>query len=662
MEEPGKIKPQSFVEVPNMPLGFSVIAPLGEGAHGVVYKARSANLDRIVALKILKNEDSEEMKKQAERMKREAQTLAKLEHPNIVRLFQVGVNANSAPFLVCEYLEGESLQTILKRDGRLAPELIYLIFQQIINALQYAHENRIIHRDIKPSNIMISEDAGVYVAKLLDFGIAREIEEKDESSAAGLTRTTLLSGSPAYMSPEQCRGEVPGPASDFYSCACVIFECVFGEPPFLGDSELSTQYNKVHHSVAHLSPLLNKVSPAVRRLFDRALARNPERRLRSGEEFLKLLREAFAAHQPAVVARRFPIFPVLAFCFVSSLAICFYFAHTRKSAEVKLGIQQGSGVKFVSLEAQLLQLMKDFKDLPAQPEAKLLQKFKTREQLVFQEIESGPLTEKNRGLKFAAWILRARVIDILGPDLDDMKASIIRARQLIPTQSVKPYFESVYCDTAEMILALKRNDLEGQKVLLDRILRNRQLSEDEASSFLYLQIPAPLDRVLDTLNRRVDLYTYCAVNAYRMKDFERSLKYLDLLIPLGSNEGAYPSGVSPMYVMKAQVLKEAGRAKEAEKFIHEAVDSVMCDLGKSRGRRILQEQAMLRLAKWCYLEGNKKDCLDTMLRLKKLLHEHHEGDNIVSITDQVISELNGSGDVLMWKGKSVETEYLLGWI
>lgn len=660
MDDSIKAVDPAFPQVENLPSGYDYLSKLGEGAHGVVYKARSVSLDRIVAVKILKTESSAEVDKQIVRMKREAQTLARLEHPNIVRLFQVGVNNAGTPFLVCEFLEGSTLQTILLRGEKLTHEKIHAIFQQVISALQHAHENQIVHRDIKPSNIMISEDAGALTVKILDFGIARETEVKDETSNHGLTRTSLLSGSPAYMSPEQCRGEFPKAASDFYSCACVIYECLFGQPPFMGESDLSTQYNKVHHSLAHLTPVLSKVSPVVRSFFEKTLSRSPEKRPKDGQEFQSLLSAAFVGAS-AIPRTKFNGVPILIGLLVI-VVLAFVFTSSKKPSEVKLGTKHGIELKPLSLEAKLCQFLRDCKETQYMKlsENERREIFNRRDQ-VYGELKSSPLDESNRGIKFFAAVLRARLIDS-ATSADEMEKSIAEARALIPKAADgKPYFDEIYCEIAEIKLLGKRNRLRDQKALIEKVLKVRESSEEDPSKFNYLQIPHSFEPILHDINKSVDLYYDAAENAFLMKDWARCLSYLEKEIPLVTDEGRYSSGAASLYEMKAQVLVNTGHKDEAEKFALLAVDTFLQDNLQSRARRILQEQALLRLAKWFYLQGDKKDCIRTMKKLKAVIQIHSDSENIVSTTDVVLGELTMGKEVGMWKGKSVNPDFLFGW-
>ncbi|MBX9689157.1 MAG: serine/threonine protein kinase [Candidatus Obscuribacterales bacterium] len=342
----------------DFPSGFEMIELLGSGGHGSVYKALSTLTERIVALKILNSDASDDMRKQIERIQAEAKILARLKHPNIVQVFQVGITESGRPFLVFEYLEGKTLAEFIKeRGGRLDAGEILSIFSPLLDALGFAHENGLLHRDIKPANIMLLEgdESESFAVKLLDFGIARELELCDPENP-GLTETTLLSGSPAYMSPEQCRGGRLDTSSDLYSLSCVLFEALYSKPPFVGDSDFAVQYKQIHSSVEEL-PELKAVSAELRKFLTKALSKSASERISSASMFKEQLELALAQNQSMKLSR--PLFFVLLFsmAFVISAVV---FKSTMVSKETPInhprtGAEEGY-MKGRSPERHLLSL------------------------------------------------------------------------------------------------------------------------------------------------------------------------------------------------------------------------------------------------------------------------------------------------------------------
>lgn len=272
-----------------IPKEFALIEFLGEGGHGIVIKALQQTLQQTVALKIIKADRSDETNKRIARMQNEAKILAKLKHKNIVQVLQLGSCHDGTPFLVCEFLDGITLEQLLKTTPQPSPRVIVEIFTQILDALSCAHENGLLHRDIKPSNIMLIKDGETDTThvKVLDFGIARDFETID-SMPIGLTRTIQISGSAPYMSPEQCKGQRIDQRSDLYSVACVLYECLSGQPPFTGETAMHTRYLQINQEAE--IPKADKYAhtssrAAVYRLVLDALSKDPQQRPRSADEF-----------------------------------------------------------------------------------------------------------------------------------------------------------------------------------------------------------------------------------------------------------------------------------------------------------------------------------------------------------------------------------------
>ena len=213
---------------------FEVLSLLGEGGMGVIYKVRDVHVDRVVALKMLHphlNLDQHTLL----RFQREAQTVARLDHPNIVKMLEFSFSAEGTPYIVMEYVQGESLESVLASEGTLSAERIQFIAARICLALEHAHERNILHRDIKPSNILIETCSTGENVRLLDFGMAKLLDTRQELTQAG-----LVFGTPLYMSPEQCDGRRCDRTSDLYSLGCCIYEMLTGTPPFVGSTPLQT--------------------------------------------------------------------------------------------------------------------------------------------------------------------------------------------------------------------------------------------------------------------------------------------------------------------------------------------------------------------------------------------------------------------------------------
>ena len=250
---------------------------LGRGGMAEVYLARDQLLDRAVAVKVLFPALATDPGF-VERFRREAQSAAGLNHPNIVGVYDWG-EANGTYFIVMEYVEGESLAELIQAQGRVDPDRSAEIASDIAAALGFAHRNGgVIHRDVKPGNVLITPEGTVKVA---DFGIARAISDTSDQN---LTKTGSVMGTATYFSPEQARGAGVDPRSDVYSLGCVIYEMVTGRPPFQGDNAVAIAYKHVQE--APVSPRL--VDPAIPDTLEaiilKCLAKNPANRYPSAQD------------------------------------------------------------------------------------------------------------------------------------------------------------------------------------------------------------------------------------------------------------------------------------------------------------------------------------------------------------------------------------------
>ena len=250
---------------------------LGRGGMAEVYLATDQMLDRAVAVKVLFPALATDPGF-VERFRREAQSAAGLNHPNIVGVYDWG-EANGTYFIVMEYVEGESLAELIQREGRLHPDRAAEVASDIAAALGFAHRNGgVIHRDVKPGNVLITGEGAVKVA---DFGIARAMTD---SSDQNLTKTGSVMGTATYFSPEQARGQGVDPRSDVYSLGCVIYEMVTGRPPFQGENAVAIAYKHVQE--APVSPRM--VDPAIPDTLEaitlKCLAKNPTNRYPSAQD------------------------------------------------------------------------------------------------------------------------------------------------------------------------------------------------------------------------------------------------------------------------------------------------------------------------------------------------------------------------------------------
>ncbi|MEW6424966.1 MAG: protein kinase [Bacillota bacterium] len=260
---------------------YEIIEELGGGGMAIVYKGRDKFLNRLVTIKVLRPEFTVD-KDFITRFQREAQAVARLSHPNIVSIYDVGQEEH-IHYLVMEYVHGDNLKTLIKKGGPLNPERALHIVVQICKALQHAHENNIVHRDVKPHNILITYGGW---AKLTDFGMAREV------TAATLTYTDTIMGSVHYLSPEQARGQAVGPKSDLYSLGVVLYEMLTGVVPYQGDSPIAVAIKHIQEQPELPSKINPRITPWLEKVILKALSKDPGFRFASASEMGQSLQAA----------------------------------------------------------------------------------------------------------------------------------------------------------------------------------------------------------------------------------------------------------------------------------------------------------------------------------------------------------------------------------
>jgi tetratricopeptide (TPR) repeat protein len=256
---------------------YVIRGTLGRGGMGIVYKADDTVLDRTVALKVL----PESLKESPQALKnflREAKSAAQLNHPNIVTVYDAG-EQDGVYYIAMEYVDGHTLKDIIKRRGKIAPKGIVHVLSQMCEALAFAHEKKIVHRDVKTANTMWTRDRK---AKIMDFGLAKVIEEVRN-------HTTVVSGTPFYMSPEQTLGKNIDQRSDLYSLGVSVFEMATGTLPF---TEGNLPYHHVHTPPPHPQELEPGLPDLLAGIIERCLRKDPEERYQSAREILAELKSA----------------------------------------------------------------------------------------------------------------------------------------------------------------------------------------------------------------------------------------------------------------------------------------------------------------------------------------------------------------------------------
>jgi serine/threonine protein kinase len=299
--DPLRVNPDGYTQNMEIDAGtvidsrFTIISPLGSGGMGSVFLAQQTGLDRQIAVKFLDLPSRSEAVERRKRFEREAQVLTQLSHKNIVSFYGYGF-WNTRPYIMLENVPGTALDQMLGPGGLSVSQCLE-IFDQICEALEYAHGKGLFHRDLKPSNIMVASDQSV---KLIDFGLAKLKSSTDGEQA--LTQEGIAIGTVAYMSPEQCRGEWFGARSDIYALGCMLFDCLTGYPPFDGNCDIAIMHK---HSFSEC-PKIGQIKQNVpfEQEFDgiigKCLEKEPENRYESVAE----VREALAALRQLIAGEK----------------------------------------------------------------------------------------------------------------------------------------------------------------------------------------------------------------------------------------------------------------------------------------------------------------------------------------------------------------------
>ena len=279
---------------------YAVLKKLGEGGKGIVFKARDTVLNRVVAIKMLKSVVQAE--EAYSRFMREAQAVAKLNHPNIVSIYDIGKEEDKQ-FFILEFVDGMSLHALMKTypEGKCDIQTTLRISMDICSALQYAHAQGVLHRDIKPENILITEEG---TAKLMDFGLAKMLGQPS------ITQDGIIVGTVAYVAPEIALGKGADVRSDLYSLGAVLYEAVTGKPPFLGEDPVKIIFSHIHDHPISPSRLNPKIPQTLAECIMKLLEKEPSKRYQTSADLLEALREIaegflrealVPSHKPSII-------------------------------------------------------------------------------------------------------------------------------------------------------------------------------------------------------------------------------------------------------------------------------------------------------------------------------------------------------------------------
>jgi serine/threonine-protein kinase len=267
---------------------YDIVKPLGKGAMGMVYLAHDTVLERDVALKVMVAQIADDPELN-QRFIREAKAVAKMTHPNVVAVFDLGNHSDGSPFIAMELLKGQDLQKAMRAQPPMSLERKVAVIVQVLAGLAHAHQAGIVHRDIKPANIFINNDGTV---KIMDFGVAR-------LTTASMTGTGNIVGTADYMSPEQVKGAKVDGRSDLFSVGCMLFELLAGRRPFHAENLMAIFY-KITHEEPDWSLLQGEKFEPLLPVLQRALSKNLDERYATAYDFAIELRDYLKAHSTSV--------------------------------------------------------------------------------------------------------------------------------------------------------------------------------------------------------------------------------------------------------------------------------------------------------------------------------------------------------------------------
>ncbi|HKY31246.1 MAG TPA: protein kinase [Candidatus Polarisedimenticolia bacterium] len=288
---------RAAVSAPDLGPRYQILSVLGEGGMGTVYKARDRELDRLVALKVIRP-DLASRPEIVDRFKREILLASQVTHKNVLRIHDLG-EAGEVRFISMQYVEGSNLAYVLRRDAALPLERALPLVRQMVEALQAAHDAGVVHRDLKPQNILIDESGHPYIA---DFGISRSIE-----AGSTMTDTGAVIGTIDYMSPEQARGDAVDHRSDLYSLGVILYEIFTGSLPFQGSNSLSVMMKRITEDAPSIRQARPQLPAWLSAIVARAMQRDPAARYGSAAELLRDLdRQRAAVDWKRSLRRRLP--------------------------------------------------------------------------------------------------------------------------------------------------------------------------------------------------------------------------------------------------------------------------------------------------------------------------------------------------------------------
>lgn len=290
-----------------LPQQYEVLGRVSQGGMGSILKVRNRYTGAKYAVKVLRPEAARN-RESVERFIVEAKMASALKHPNICRVFDFGITDDGIMYLVMDWIDGIDLEQKVRRDRRLTSKEAILVFQQAAAGLAYAHQYKLVHRDVKPQNIMLSRDeSGRTVVHIVDFGIAKVLDDENSERAQGLTSVGMVVGTPLFMSPEQASAGMVDHRADIYALGCVMYYALVGRPPFVGRTAIETVTKHLNETPPEPPPSLN-IPSDLKLIMLKAMEKKAEDRYASMEQLAvdlkKLTKGVGIEHRPLASQRQ----------------------------------------------------------------------------------------------------------------------------------------------------------------------------------------------------------------------------------------------------------------------------------------------------------------------------------------------------------------------
>lgn len=595
-----------------LPAEFELLGLLGEGSHGLVYKAILRTIDSPVAVKFIPTDFAHE-EKALKSFQKEAKAIASLSHPNIVKVLQLGIGQDNTPYLVYEYLEGETLKHYLERKKTLSQRSISCLFQQLCSAIAQTHNQGVIHRDLKPANIMLlpeQSDSSIFHVKLLDFGIAKIISQDDAKSAISATSSQLNAGSPAYMSPEQCNASGADARSDIYSLACILHECLLGIVPLAGDSPTHTMYLQANQAPPLPNPKLTK---SMNKLLSDCLSKDPNNRPQSVEELQKRLEAALKELDNNATAVGFKVLVPLSIviCAISAFLFAFsgQFSKVAKSKsqlpiEFNTHNETTSGQKELDAIASTL-YQANHSHIPDPT-------------IVSRMDNLIPKLGRRKDLMLVAYAFKAGTLSQLGK-LSEASESWKSALKVCREISKNPNSQAAVCQRklAELMLAKHQPDNA-----LD--YARQSIEEANAAEKANFANDIKLGEQYKTFDWRepvAEAHQQMARAYVQMHDYKAALENANLSIKRYS-ERSYALA-SKAEIVRAEIQVLLCNKKQALKELKEYLDKLIeNDPNQVNPDLPAIEEAMSDVVNWYYSNSERKLANDLLRRARKLMLDH----------------------------------------